>query len=117
MLDRISVYVAIWQNIALPSILYGLEALPFPADLEAQLEKVQISLGKGILCLCASTTGPLVYTELGFSLLLSECKVWFVYPITWAGYKGSSLVQLVMLRHLEEQSSPVGLQLVSRQSP
>ena len=88
--------MAIWQNIALPSVLYGLEALPFSADLEAQLEKVQISLGKGILGLRAFTAGPVVYTELGFkpiSLLLSERKVRFVYPITRASYKGSPLVQ------------------------
>ena len=117
--DRISVYVAIWQNIALPSILYGLEALPFSADLEAQLEKVQISLGKGILGLRASTAGPVVYMELGFkpiSLLLSERKVRFVYPITRASYKGSPLVQLVMRRHMEDQSSPFYLDLARRLS-
>ena len=56
-LDRISVYVAIWQNIDLPSILAS------PAALEAQLEKVQIS--KSILGLRASTDGQVVYTELG----------------------------------------------------
>ena len=47
--DRIDVYLAIWKNVALPSILYGLEALPFSEDLEQELEKIQIMLGKGIL--------------------------------------------------------------------
>ena len=61
--------------------------VPFPAYLKAQLEKVQLFSGKGILGLRASTAGPVVYTELGFkpiAFLLLDCKVRFAYLITWA---------------------------------
>ena len=74
---------------------------------------MEISLGKGILGLRASTAGPVVYTELDFKPPPLG-KVRLAYPITRAGYKGSPLVQLVICRHLEEPCSPFYSDLASR---
>ena len=106
--DRIDVYLAIWKNVALPSILYGLEALPFSEDLEQELEKIQIMLGKGILGVRQSTANVVIYTELGLkpiTLLISERKFRYISAILQSGYRGSELVKLLIIQHLEEKTS------------
>ena len=44
--DRIEVYLAVWNNVA---VSYGLEAIPFDKKQEDDLEAIQIVLGRRIL--------------------------------------------------------------------
>ena len=118
--DRVDVYLAMWKNIALPSILYGLEAIPFDRIQEEKLEQIQISLGKCILGVRDSTANVVVYSELGLkpvSLLISERKIRFVLTILGNSYKGSELVKLIMNEHLSEKNSPFYTDLGRRLNP
>jgi len=62
--DRIEVYLAMWNNVAIPSIIYGLEAIPFDKKQKDDLEAIQIALGKSILGVRHSMPGLVIYTEL-----------------------------------------------------
>lgn len=113
-------YTAMWRGVALPAILYGLEALPFDEDLEHQLEQVQLALGKSILGVRQSTAGMVVYTELGLkpiSLLISERKIRYISSVLNNNYKGSQLVKLLMIRLMEEKNSPFYQDLKRRLEP
>ena len=106
--DKVDVYLAMWKNVALPSILYGLEALPFSSIEEEKIEKVQISLGKSILGIRQSTAGPVVYTELGLkpiSMLITERKIRYVSQVLHPDYQGSEIVKFLMGQHMREKCS------------
>ena len=77
-------YLAMWNNVAIPSIIYGLEAFPFDIKQEDDLEAIQIALGRSILGVRHSTPGLVIYTELGLKpigLLISERKIRYVRSI------------------------------------
>ena len=115
--DKIDVYLAMWRNVALPSILYGLEALPFNEELEEELEKVQLSLGKSMLGVRQSTAGPLVYAELGLkpiTLLITERKIRYVEHVMRPTYCGSKIVKLMMTQQLSGENSPFYVDLARR---
>ena len=40
--DKSEVLVKMWVNVAIPAILYGVEALPTPLDLATELENIQL---------------------------------------------------------------------------
>ena len=68
--DTIEVYLALWNNVALPSILYGVEALPVHMSTIRELDKVQNELGKAILGVSNSTLNAAVNLELGVKSIL-----------------------------------------------
>ena len=106
--DKIEVYITIWKNVALPCILYGLEALPYSEVLEDQLEQVQLSLGKSILGLRQSTAGQIVYTELGLKpirLLITERKVRYYLSVMAHRSRSSKIVQLLMKQQIDDKTS------------
>ena len=114
--DRVEVYSAMWRNIALPSILCGLEAIPFSLTHEDQLEQVQLSLGKAILGVRQSTAGVSVCTELGFkpiSLMISERKVRYVSAVMADNYSGSDIVKLLILEVMSGRQSAFYLDLAN----
>ena len=61
--DKSEVLVKMWENVAIPAILYGVEALPTPLGLAAELENIQLILGKWILGVPRSTANSFVYLE------------------------------------------------------
>ena len=61
--DKSEVLVKMWENVAIPAILYGVEALPTPLDLATELENIQLILGKWILGVPRSTANSFVYLE------------------------------------------------------
>ena len=44
--DVVDVILATWQNVALPSILYGTEVVPFSKATIDEIEKVQSQIAK-----------------------------------------------------------------------
>ena len=61
-----------WENVAIPSILYEVEALPTPISLAVELENIQMILGKWILGVPRSTANSFVYLELGFKPMITR---------------------------------------------
>ncbi|HBI40105.1 MAG TPA: hypothetical protein DDY16_04070 [Tenacibaculum sp.] len=70
--DKSEVLVKMWENVAIPAILYGVEALPTPLDLASELETIQLILGKWILGVPRSTANSFVYLELGFKPMITR---------------------------------------------
>ena len=76
--DTVDLTLCLWQNIAIPSILYGCEVVPFSASAIDEIERHQSSIGKFTLGLppCApnisSTTilGVAPFRELLYSMQL-----------------------------------------------
>ena len=79
--DKVATYLAIWQNVALPSILYGCEALPIPMDVIDSIQLSQNKIGKILLGVPKSTANETVAIELGLKpilLLVLTAKIKFV---------------------------------------
>ena len=57
--------LAIWKNIALPSMLYGVEVLPLKTSTLRFFDLQQRIMGKAILGVPSSTANACVETELG----------------------------------------------------
>jgi len=118
--DRIEVYLAMWNNVAIPSIIYGLEAIPFDKTQEDDLEAIQITLGRSILGVRHSTPSLVIYTELGLKpigLLISERKIRYVQNVLEKDSQTSELVKLLMIQELAEKSSPFYKDLARRVEP
>ena len=76
--DTVDLTLCLWQNIAIPSILYGCEVVPFSASAIDEIERLQSSIGKFTLGLppsapnISSTTilGVAPFRELLYSMQL-----------------------------------------------
>ena len=47
--DKCDVLIRMWENVAIPSILYGSESLPIPMTTIEKLQTIQINVSKWIL--------------------------------------------------------------------
>ena len=109
-----------WNNVAIPSIIYGLEAFPFDIKQEDDLEAIQIALGRSILGVRHSTSSLVIYTELGLKpigLLISERKIRYVQHVLEKDSQTSELVKLLMTQELAEKSSPFYKDLARQVEP
>ena len=73
--DKCDVLVRMWENVAIPSILYGSESLPIPLATIEKLQSVQINVGKWILGVPRSTANTFALLELGFKPMLTRIAV------------------------------------------
>ena len=64
-----------WENVAIPSILYGSESLPIPMTTIEKLQTIQINVGKWILGVPRSTVNTFALLELGFKPMLTRIAV------------------------------------------
>ena len=64
--DCIKIYRAVWENVAIPSILYGCEALIWSSQHINELDKIQHAYAKNLLGLNQSTANEISSIELGF---------------------------------------------------
>ena len=64
--DVVDMVVATWRNIALPSILFGTEMVPFTESTILELERAQNQVAKYALGVTLSTAGVCAQVELGF---------------------------------------------------
>ena len=99
LVDSISSSSAIWQNIAIPGILYGTDAIPVSSAVIQEIEIIQNQVGKALLRVPQSTANVVVQVELGwkpFKLLVEKCKLHFFQRVNGQDFKGSSLLKACM---------------------
>ena len=59
-------YRAIWEGVALPSILYGVEALLVSQEIIEALDKIQAQVAKALLGVGVSSANVVAEVELEF---------------------------------------------------
>ena len=97
--DKISSSSALWCNVALPAILYGIDVVPITESVIQQLEVIQTKLGKSILAVPYSSANAIVYIELGWKpirLQIEVAKLRFLRRVEDQDFKGSHLVKTCM---------------------
>jgi hypothetical protein len=80
--DVVDASLATWNQIALPTILYGCESIVFSESTIIGLERIQSEIAKNILGLSTNTVNIAAQTELGilpfrFSLYKSQLRFYF----------------------------------------
>ena len=93
--DRIKAASTIWNNVAIPTSLYGADVVPISVTHIKELDVVQNQLGKSLLGLQQSTGNPVVAVELGwkpFQLRVSQVKLSYFKRVGDPSFKGSPLV-------------------------
>ncbi len=78
LVDNISSSSAIWQNIAIPGILCGMDAIPVSSAVIQEIEIIQNQVGKALIRAPLSKENVVVQVELGwkpFKLLVEKCKL------------------------------------------
>ena len=97
--DRIKAASALWNNVAIPTFLYGADVVPISATHIKELDVIQNQLGKALLGLPQSTANPVVAAELGwkpFQLRVSQVKLSYFKRVGDPSFKGSPLVGACM---------------------
>ena len=80
-LDNTVAMSALWQNIAIPSIMYAADAVPIPESTISELEVIQNKIGKSLLGVTQSSANTVVQVELGWMpirLLIELNKLCFL---------------------------------------
>ena len=99
--DVVDVTLATWNNIAIPSILFGSESIIFKESNIAAIESVQSSIAKSILGVAANTVGICAQTELGmlpFRTLLYKTQLRFYFRVL--SLPDTRWVKKALLEHL-----------------
>ena len=99
--DVVDVSLATWNNIAIPSVLFGCESILFKETAITELEKIQSQVAKGILGVPSNTVNICAQTELGivpFRLALYKCQLKFYFRVL--DLPSHRWVKQAMLDHL-----------------
>ena len=99
--DVVDVTLATWNNIALPSILFGCETIIFKECTLETLERIQSKVAKSLLGVPANTVNICAQTELGmfpFRMCLYKCQLKFYFRTL--DLSASRWVKQAMLDHL-----------------
>ena len=80
--DKVDAALASWNQVALPSILYGCESIVFTETTILGLERIQADIAKNILGLSTNTVNICAQSELGilpfrFSLYRTQLRFYF----------------------------------------
>ena len=106
--DVVDVTLATWNNIAIPSILFGCESIIFKECTVAALERIQSKVAKSLLGVPSNTVNVCAQSELGmlpFRMLLYKCQLKFYFRVL--ELPESRWVKQALLDHLSLQwSSP-----------
>ena len=99
--DVSSLASCMWLNMAIPSILYACESIPFSDSSILSINRVQSQLAKALLGVPISAPNFVAQTELGFrdfahSLWLQQLKAF----TRWRELPDSRWAKLAMLEHL-----------------
>ena len=97
--DKLVAASSIWNNVAVPAIMYGADVVAISDEVIGELDIVQNKLGKAILGLPLSTANPVVIVELGwkpFRLRVAQSKLSYFKRVCNEAFKGSSLVASCM---------------------
>ena len=93
--------LATWENIALPSILFGCESVPFSESNILAIERLQSQIAKNVLGLPSNTTNLCAQTDLGivpFRLALYKAQLSFYFRVL--DLPDSRWVKQALLEHL-----------------
>ena len=99
--DVVDMILATWCNVAVPSILFGCEMIPFSESAISEIERVQCQVAKYALGVPLSTAGTCAQTELGmkpFRQALYEAQL--QYYVRVLGLEDSRWVKQALLDHL-----------------
>ena len=99
--DVVDATLATWNNIAIPSILFGCESIIFKETNIAAIEAIQSSVAKSILGVGVNTVGICAQTELGmfpFRTLLYKSQLKFYFRVL--SLPDSRWVKKALLDHL-----------------
>ena len=102
--DVVDMALATWNQIAIPSILFGCESMIFTESSILGLEKVQSEITKNILGLSVNNVNVAAQTELGiipFRLMLYKCQLKFYFRVL--ALPDSRWVKKALLDHLSLQ--------------
>lgn len=102
--DVVDATLATWTNIALPSILFGCEAIIFKECTIETLESIQSKIAKNLLGVPANTVNICAQTELGmfpFRMCLYRCQLKFYFRVL--NLPPSRWVKQALLDHLSLQ--------------
>ena len=119
--DQVESYRVIWEGVALPSILYGVEALLVSQGVIEALDKVQAQVAKALIGVSVSSANVVAEVELGFRpfhLRVAAATVKFVLKHTKSS-KGCKLTKELMRecladpnnsyrKHLDRLLQPIG---------
>ena len=72
--DKVDVILSMWNNMALPSLLYGMEVIPISPSTIDELNKWQSTIGKSALQLRSHTANIVTNIELGLQPI--EMRIW-----------------------------------------
>ena len=98
-INRTMALSTLWINVALPAILYGVEAVSVSEHLIQQLDLIQTKLGKSVLRISYSSAYTIIYTELEWKpirLQIAAAKLRFFKRVEDPEFKGSQLVKTCM---------------------
>ena len=99
--DIVDVALATWNNVALPSILYGFESIVFSETTILGLERTQSEIAKHILGLSTNTVNVCAQTELGiipYRFYLYHAQLRFYFRVLYL--PDSRWVKKALLEHL-----------------
>ena len=106
--DPVRLAVTTWENIAIPSIMYGCESVIFSEAKILELEKIQSQVAKWILGVPRSSANVCAQTELGFKpfkMLIYRQQLNFYFRVL--ALSPERWVSLAMKCHLDSSwSSP-----------
>ena len=99
--DLVRVSMATWENVAVPSILFGCDSILFSETRIAELECIQSRVAKRILGVSKNTSNVCAQTEIGFKpirLLLCLQQLKFYFRVL--RLPDSRWVKVALLEHL-----------------
>ena len=96
LVDNISSSSAIWQNIAIPGILCGMDAIPVSSAVIQEIEIIQNQVGKALIRAPLSKENVVVQVELGITGGIMQATHFF-QRLNSQDFKGSSLLKSCML--------------------
>ena len=99
--DVVDATLATWENIAVPSILFGCESIIFTETTIIEIEKVQAQVTKRLLGLPSNTANICAQTELGiipFRLALYKAQLLFYFRVL--DLPSTRWVKKALLEHL-----------------
>ena len=105
--DQVQVYRATWENVAVPAILYGAEALVVSNDVIKELDRIQRDIAKLLLGVNGSTVGEVSELEMGFKPFhyrITALKIKFMTK-TLSGETGCNLTKELMINLLQMPDS------------
>ena len=99
--DLVKIAMTTWENVAVPSVLFGCESVLFSDTKLGELEVIQSQVAKRILGVPKNTSNICAQTELGFKpikLRLILLQLQFYFRVLWL--PNSRWVKIALLDHL-----------------